>query len=325
VKQEETIHVTVGAPPIELPMEAQERHTGYVLRWNGLKGLILDSESDEEYPVLAGDLLCSDSSNLHCLESVEFSLLADDDDNLRATHVSKPGLERIQHVWRKSQRRGKEAPVGDERYVGYVEKYEKNHHGFIVFKTDAFRNIYFPEIQLQTTGDRTVAVGSEIEFEVRKKDGKIQAQNITMVGEGLITYETGSLGKMLRGSDMKLEHRKHLEPNSEERVRGIVGEWHAKDEVGIIWPIGGYLRIVCKAEDITSTGFKMLRPETEVEFTAVKENNDLKATNVTGPNETPYMDATIGPIYDHFLRIKKSYEKKRIFKLGPRNQSYGMG
>jgi len=321
VKLTKDVAVVKSEEKIELPLEARERFVGYCIAWNPPKkiGLVLDEDSNQQYEVKAENILAVDDQNnrLHCLEKVEFSLIPDDDDELQACYVTKPGLKRIQHIWRSSQRRGKEAPVTEARHIGYVEKYEKKHHGFIVFKTENFRNIYFPEKELQTTGEKMILEGSEIEFDVRLKDGKTQAQNITRPGGGLITYETDILGKMLRETCIKLENKKALEPNAEVRVRGIVGVWHGRDERGILWPLDGSLRIHCKAEDITSTGFKMLQPQTEVEFSVVKENNDLKAKNVTGPNGDPYIDAELGPVFDHFVRLKKSFEEKEVLNFDP--------
>jgi len=312
---------------IELPLEAQERFTGHCIAWNHQKkiGLVYVEASNEEYPVKADDILAIDNNNkkLHCFETVEFSLLPDDDDKMCACYVTKPGLQRVRHIWRSSKRHGKEAPVSGTRYVGFIEKFQKGHHGFIVFKTENFRNIYFPEKELRTTGIKLINVGSEVEFEVRMKEGKIQAQNVTRLGKHLITFETGILGKMLRKTNIKVENKKELEPNAEIRVRGIVGGWYGRDETGAIWPYDGSMRIICKAQDITSTGFKMLRPNTEVEFTVVKENNDLQAIKVTGPNNEPYIDVGEGVIHDHFKKIKKSFEDKEVLGLDPLHRFTG--
>merc|ERR1719410_2536562 len=154
------------------------------------KGLVIDEETGEEYPALGEDLLSVDQKMLHCFESVEFCVLPNDEGEKQAKYITKPGSEKIKHSWRPSQRRGREAAVSEQRFVGYVERFDK-HHGFIVFKHKNFRDIYFPAAELQTTGLKTVPPGAEVEFTVGVKDRKKQARHITRVGGGLITVESG--------------------------------------------------------------------------------------------------------------------------------------
>jgi len=310
-----------------LPEDAGDRHVGRCIAWNFRTntGTVIDDEDCEEYLVEPKDIQSVDRPILHVYETVEFCIEEKKEGGpLQATIVTKPGCDKVKSRWRESKRSGQMAPAGETRYLGFIEKFEKPRgHGFIVFKTQNYRNIYFPVVELQTTGEKQICLGAEVEFTVVEiSDKKRQARNITRVGGGLITNERGLLGKMLRKSEINFDDRLPLEANSEP-MSGIVECWFSvpgQEETGRIWSDNGRKPIRCKSSDIISTGAKILRPQSQVEF-VVKEDHTapggVAATDVTGPNRRPYIDVASGPVHDHLKKIGKSFEEKENLEINP--------
>jgi len=301
-----------------IPAEAEEdRRTGWCSKWNDIEneGLLVDDATGEEHPVLPDDILSADQQRLHVFETLEYTLM-EEDGIVRARYITKPDKVEIRFQWRVSQRRGREPPINKTRYVGYIERLEK-HHGFVVFKTEKFKNMYFAVKELQTTGSKTVPYGCEVEFSVkRSKDGKKQAKNLTRVGGGLMTVETGELGRMLRENNTKRQDKPDLKP-TEEVQTGVVGNWFSRMQTGHIWPCDGSKVIRCKADDIVSGGLKMLAENSTVEFIVVQEDDHLWAKKVTGPGGEPYIDAPPGAIFDHMASIGKPLEEKKTLPIDP--------
>jgi len=296
-----------------IPESKQNRIEGYCIHWQGNDGIVINEDTGEEYKVNREEVMSTDAPLLHTFEAVEFSVDGD-----RATRVTKPGGKKVQYLWRKSARRGRDPPVGEKRYLGYIERFGDN-HGFIVFKEANFRDMYFPSQELQTTGVNVVPLGAEVEFHIGLK-GKKQAQRITRAGGGLITVEQGILGKFLRNNNTPHEEKQEIEVEEESDgivMSGIVGDWFPRTETGIIWPMNGCKTVHCKVDEIISTGLKLLRPNTEVEFTAVKENGQVVAKNVTGPGGTPYIDAPPGPVHDYLDKMGKTFEEQNVMDIDP--------
>lgn len=298
-----------------IPETKTQRIKGYCVHWQGDAGIVINQDTGKEYRVNTEDIVTVDRALLHTLEPVEFS--ADGD---RAIRVTKPGGKKVQYLWRKSSRRGRDPPAGEKRYLGYVERFD-NQHGFIVFKEANFRDVYFPVHELHVTGVKIVPLGAEVEFQIgSKNNAKKQAQRITRAGGGLITNELGMLGKFLRDNNTNLEEKQEIEVEEDAEgivMSGIVGEWFPRTESGIIWPMNGCKTITCKASEVVSTGLKLLRSQTEVEFTAIQENGQVVATKVTGPGGIPIVDAAPGPVHDYLSKLGKTFEEQAVLDVDP--------
>jgi len=319
----------------EIPEEAKtNRMEGYLYEWDEKKGkgvvAIINEktmDSKDVHVKKADFILHDEQKTIRVNQQLELTVVAGK--RCVGTYICAPGGNKLHYdtltdpkatkvVDRKTDKK--------KRFQGYVRSWSwKQGYGTLSFakKGQDYRHIRVSSPALKCTGMQHVRIGEAVEFSVRPVGSIMTAINVTRPGGGVLTYERGILGRTLRMGDKLQKDRPEVE-ESEDRIKGMVESFSNDKGVGYIIPLMAddyYRHVPVVGNEIQATGFKLLRPGSEVTFSTEKMKGDDGIERVHAKDVKSDVDGPItweeGKIGIFLIKMGKTFEDQEPCPVAP--------